>query len=216
MGVFTATPLEFVRSRHESDDVHTFFFRPLRALSFKAGQHGLLAIPGAGRKPFSLASAPEDEHVAIGTRVRAGSAYKTALAALSPGTQVSLRGPLLDFTVAPSMARVVLLAQGIGITPFRSILRHLSHVAGDTRATLVHVATANHPYRDETAALATLGHYPTEQEEFAVRVKESIVEDPTATYFVSGGSAFVTTTTAVLKAGGIRRAQIKKDRFLGY
>jgi ferredoxin-NADP reductase len=196
--------------------VYTFFLDPPAALSFEAGQHGLLSIPGVGRKAFSLASAPEDEHVAIGTRIRPGSAYRSALAALAPRARVTLRGPLQDFTVTPSMSRVVLLAQGIGITPFRSILRHLPHSAYDAHTTLIHVARANPTYRDETAGLATVGHYPTEQEEFALQLKRSIVEDPTATFFVSGGSPFLAATTAVLTAAGIGRARIKKDRFRGY
>ncbi len=41
--------------------------------------HGLLTLKGAGTKAFSLASAPADPEVLIGTRLQSGSRYKLAL-----------------------------------------------------------------------------------------------------------------------------------------
>jgi NAD(P)H-flavin reductase len=68
-------------------------------LPHTAGQHGLLTVPKAGTKAFSLASAPGEPQVLIGTHLQSGSVFKKALAELRPGDNVSIRGPILNFTL---------------------------------------------------------------------------------------------------------------------
>lgn len=42
-------------------------FRPQRPMRFTAGQHALWHIPGGAVRPFTIASAPEEELVTLGT-----------------------------------------------------------------------------------------------------------------------------------------------------
>jgi hypothetical protein len=60
-------------------------FRPRRRLCFTAGQHGLWIVPGGGVAPFTVASAPEEELVTLGTSVASQTRLKRALAALTAG-----------------------------------------------------------------------------------------------------------------------------------
>ena len=215
MSIFSTTELEFAELRQEEGGVHSFVFTPLARLPYAAGQHGLLTLPGGGTKPFSLASAPEDAEVVIGTRLQSNSAFKQALANLQPGQRVSFRGPLLNFTLKDAPRQVVLLAQGVGVTPFRSMLRHVELAQLDRRTTLIQVGDG-HAYRTDTETLATTAVYPTDREGFRLAVGEAVALQPEARYYLSGSGRFVTETNATLTALGVRRQQIKKARFLGY
>lgn len=50
-------------------------------------------------KPFSLASAPEEDRVLVGTSLASASAFKQRMSALRPGDRVTLRGPVNTFTL---------------------------------------------------------------------------------------------------------------------
>lgn len=105
-------------------------FEKPAGFEFKAGQYldvTLLNPPkmdsqGAIRS-FSIASAPYEEDLVVATRIRE-SAFKRVFAALPPGSELKLEGPMGSFTLHKNPAKAaVFLAGGIGITPFRSIVR---------------------------------------------------------------------------------------------
>jgi len=215
MALIRPITLEYVDRKDEDGDVTSFSFRPTRTLRHVAGQHGFLMVKGAGMKPFSLASAPEDDEVLIGTKLASGSKFKTALAALQPGDQAQMRGPIMKFTLAGSTDDIVLLAQGVGITPYRSILRHIAAAGIAKDTTLLHVG-AGHAYRSDTEALATRALYSTDSESFRLDLKQTYTDHPNASYFLSGAPVFIKQTTAVLVEAGIPKRQVKKDMFRGY
>ena len=220
MGLLSFTKMTFVSKKHEKDDVYSFYFHPHKKLHHKAGQHGLLILPhfrsGLSLKPFSLASAPEDIEVMIGTHVHASSTYKQALDDLKPGDIVRFYGPIRRFTLDKKVGQVVFLAQGIGITPFRSLLRHAHNQQLNIRSTLIHVERENHIYREETEQLSSVAHFPTDPEMFNACLLKTIQEQPEATYFLSGAPSFIKSVRSILLTQGITTQHIKQDSFLGY
>lgn len=215
MGLLTSTPLTYVHRWAEPGDVMAFAFTPVRAFRHVAGQHGLLSVKGGGSKPFSLASAPGDDQVVIGTKLSSGSRFKTSLSALKPGDQVTLRGPIMKFTLDGAADDVVFLAQGVGITPFRSMLRHIAAARLSVRTNLLHVGDG-HAFREETQQLAGSAAYHRDRGEFAVDLKQVATSLPGATFYISGIPQFISDTGAMLKDAGIARGQIRKDNFRGY
>ncbi|MGY3519936.1 ferredoxin--NADP reductase [Micromonospora sp. PTRAS2] len=215
MGLLSSTPLKFADRWTEDDGVAVFAFTPSRPFRHIAGQHGLFAVKGGGAKPFSLASAPEDDQVVLATRLESGSRFKKALAALRPGDRVTMRGPIMKFTLDGAGDDVVFLAQGVGITPFRSLLRHISAAGLGVRSTLLHVGDG-HAFKTETEQLASDARYHRDREGFAVDLKQVATNAPAATYYVSGVPQFIAETSAALKDLGIGRKQIRKDNFRGY
>lgn len=215
MGLLTTTALQYVGRREEEGGVTALAFRPARPLRHRAGQHGFLSVPGAGSRPFSLASAPEDPEVLIGTRLGSGSRYKQALAALSAGDQVRLRGPVLRFTLDGAADDVVLVAQGVGITPFRSMLRHIAAAGRSTRATLLHLGPG-HPFRADTEPAASAAVYLDDAEGFGLELKRATTDLPGATFYLSGSPGFVRDAAAAVTDAGIARRQIRRDVFRGY
>ncbi|MFT4306157.1 MAG: FAD-dependent oxidoreductase [Microbacterium sp.] len=134
--------------------------RPLR---FAPGQYLELTVPHrrpdarGTRREFSIVSAPEDAplvRVAYRDATSTPSTYKRALASLEPGGVLTATGVWGDFTLPRAAGPVLLVAAGIGVTPFVSQLRHLV-AAGERRdVVLVYVASggAQLVFRDDIAA----------------------------------------------------------------
>ena len=106
-----------------------FHFDKPPGFTFKPGQAIDLLLPTASsetqspRHTFSIVSAPFQEELAIATRMR-DSAYKRTLGSLPVGAALRLEGPFGSLTLHNDRSRAaVLVAGGIGITPFMSMLR---------------------------------------------------------------------------------------------
>jgi ferredoxin-NADP reductase len=97
--------------------------------TFKAGQcldMTLLDPPETdaegNTRTLSIASAPHEETLLVATRMR-DTAFKRVLGSMPLGSAVKIEGPSGDLTLHNNVARTaVLVAGGIGITPFRSIV----------------------------------------------------------------------------------------------
>ncbi|GAA4352291.1 FAD-dependent oxidoreductase [Microbacterium rhizosphaerae] len=126
-------------------------FRTKRRLSFLPGQYLELEVPHrkadarGTRREFSIVSAPEDlPSVRIAFREGTGpqSSYKRALAARSVGDTLAVTGVWGDFLLPRNPdSRILLVAAGIGVTPFVSHLRHLRSIGARRDIVLVYVAS---------------------------------------------------------------------------
>lgn len=99
--------------------------------AFQPGQWCFLTLPDRGladdrglRRHLSIASAPGDDELVFATKLSA-SAFKQTLARLEAGDEIGLENPKGAFGLPENTGTpLVFLAGGIGITPFRSLLRH--------------------------------------------------------------------------------------------
>ena len=106
-----------------------FRFEKPSGWTFKAGQFIDMTLldpsetdPEGNTRGFSIASGPHEEMLMVATRIR-DTAFKRVLKTMPIGTAVKIEGPSGDLTLPNNSNRaVVLLAGGIGITPFRSML----------------------------------------------------------------------------------------------
>ncbi|HKW50387.1 MAG TPA: FAD-dependent oxidoreductase [Candidatus Eisenbacteria bacterium] len=89
------------------------------------------------RRTFSIADAPGKERLLVATRVR-GSAFKRTLVEAPLGTALEIDGPYGSFTLPGKPSDVVLLAGGIGVTPFRSMIEDSRERSLDHTLTLIH------------------------------------------------------------------------------
>ena len=208
------TILTFVEKKLENDDIYTFSFTSKHSLNHKAGQHGLFVLPGLYRPhPFTLSSSPEEQYVTFSTHTATGSAYKKKLLSLKPGAKMILAGPILNFTFTKDSSNYVFLAQGIGITPFRSMLVHAHAKQLPINTTLIHVDSKGHTFKEMTQQYATTAYYPIDAEAFQEIVKS---QDVKQLFYISGSPRFVAATKVLLNEMGVERGSIKTDSFLGY
>jgi ferredoxin-NADP reductase len=113
-----------------------FHFSKPDGFVFKPGQAIDLILPSPDgsdakeeRHAFSIVSAPFQNELCVTTRMR-DSAYKRLLKSLVPGAAVKIDGPFGSLTLHNKVERAaVLVAGGIGVTPFMSMVKHAAHVA---------------------------------------------------------------------------------------
>lgn len=126
--------LTFIKKEKISKDVFIFYFnRKHIDFNFLAGQYIHIYLPvinerGRGNsRMFTITSSPlEKDYIFIATK-KGKSLFKKTLFNLKSHTSVKFYGPsgglVLDEIKKPSY---VFLALGIGITPFRSIIKYVS------------------------------------------------------------------------------------------
>lgn len=161
--VRTAVRLTLVERDDLSPTVRRLTFRARRRFAFTPGQYLELDVPHrhpdarGTRREFSIASAPEDlPLVSVAFRESASkaplSSYKQALAQVTEGTALAVTGVWGDFLLPTRTgAPVLMVAAGIGVTPFVSQLRHARLADEDRDIVLVYVASEPEElvYRDE-------------------------------------------------------------------
>lgn len=134
------------RTTVATDTVAFFLERPA-GFEFEAGQFVSVQLAGFdvpedgsddGERMLSIASAPHDPQLMIAMRMR-DTPFKRHLSTCTLGTDgasVLLSPAMGDFVLPVDPSRpLVMLAGGIGITPFFSMLRHLQHEAACGKAT---------------------------------------------------------------------------------
>jgi ferredoxin-NADP reductase/Na+-translocating ferredoxin:NAD+ oxidoreductase RnfD subunit len=226
------------RSAATSQD---FVFASDRPLAFAPGQYleFALGVPhGDSRgnhRYFTIASAPTEADLRLGVKFNPQpSAFKAALAALRPGDTVFASGLAGDFVLPRRHdAKLAFLAGGIGITPFRSMLKYLLD-RGERRPIVLLYAAEK---RDDLAygdiiarAHAELGirtayalardpgglagaHHGFIDEAFLVR---EIPDYRERMFYVSGPRAMVAASEALLRRLGVAPSRIKVDFFPGF
>lgn len=223
-----------------ADRTMAFHFEKPADFVFRAGQAIELALPTvedngqAARHAFSLVSAPYEERLTIATRLR-GSTYKEGLRALVPGAAVQVDGPFGSLTLHKDTTRdAVMIAGGIGITPFVSILRQAAYQRPERQLVLVcsNRRAEDAAYLDEFLALArdypNLRVIPTLTQADAVppawtgrvgRVDGALLVGIAATapiYYVAGPPLFVEAMQAELSSHGADEDDIRSEGFYGY
>jgi ferredoxin-NADP reductase/nitrite reductase/ring-hydroxylating ferredoxin subunit len=99
-------------------------------LDFNAGQFAFFDIgevyndPKGPIRHFTISSSPTENFIMFSTRIR-DSPYKKRLSTLEKGTKVKVRGPEGKFVLHQDYTNpVVFLSGGIGVTPFRSMIKY--------------------------------------------------------------------------------------------
>ena len=122
---------KLVSKQEVAEGTVAFHFEKPAKWTFKAGQFLDMTLLDPSEtdaegniRSFSIASAPHEETLMVATRMR-DTAFKRVLKAMPPGSVVKIEGPSGELTLHNDVKRTaVILAGGIGITPFRSMLVH--------------------------------------------------------------------------------------------
>jgi ferredoxin-NADP reductase len=197
--------------------IKSFYFELDPKPSFIAGQFTELTLPNGLKHWFTISSAPKDKQLRITTRLT-GSDYKNALDSLRPGDEVDLAEPMGDFVLPlDSSIPILMVAGGIGVTPFLSILED-EHSKGTPRNLNLIYASKNESdfvdlssYKD---MLTTYNKVVGTLSTLDILNEGSKLATPYI--YVSGPEGLVEKITNEIKEHGFPENQLVADYFPGY
>jgi ferredoxin-NADP reductase len=231
-----------VGSEDVAKDTKAFHFKKPDGFRFDAGQSIYVALPHLtptdtkGRvRTFSIASAPQDAELVIATRLTE-AAFKRNLESLPLGSSVEIEGPYGDLTLHNDTDRpAVFLAGGIGITPFRSIIRDATE-----RSLPYNLYFFYSNRRPEDAAflsemrelerrssrfklVATVTDAGTDAGWSGERgyltpemIAKHVADITKPIYYLAGPPAMISAMETVLRNAGVRRENVRAEAFSGY
>ncbi len=240
MSTYDAT----LKSKRDVAQGTTFFsFSRPKGFEFKSGQAIDLILPdGNGpvtdsdRHAFSIVSAPFQDELCVTTRMR-DSAYKRRLKALGIGGAVKIDGPFGSLTLHNKASRAgVLIAGGIGITPFMSILSYAAHEKLSHRLLLIY----SNRRPEDTAFLPELHKFEQQNPHFTLlatmtemvksaqpwtgetsfvdadMIKRATRDLSDPIFYLVGPPAMVEAMKGVLDHAGVDEDDIRTEEFYGY
>lgn len=236
----------FLKKEKISSDGYKFYFKKPKSFEFTAGQYLKMKLDiknpdsrGASRY-FTISASPTEKDLFIVTKI-GRSTFKQTLNDLKIGAKVQIRGPWGDFTLRqaqgkPSKTKVnyVFLAGGIGLTPFRSILKYTTDKqslrSSASPAVLkkfsVSIFMINSYSDEKAAALAgVLEEFKSlpgfKLEVILERINTDLLQKKldlhsSNIYYISGPEKMVSALASDLRKKGVKEENIKIDDFPGY
>lgn len=228
ISIFKKRELAFKESYKEAENVYTFRFEKENDVTWKAGQHGLFSISHKkiknGTRPISVASAPTEDIVQLTLGISdTPSEFKKAMLELKPGMKVSMSGPVGSFYLTDE-GPSVLIAGGIGITPFRSMLKQIE-AEGNGVGKEIHLlymdSKGSFVFKDELDEIAKntsiiVNYFDTRNDLHQEITTLSSLYQNNGKYYIAGPKSMVESISAHLQRNAISKKSIKKDVFFGY
>lgn len=222
--------LTLTSTKQETSDVTSFIFEPDQEFSWQPGQFLHYTFPHQAmddrgeERWFTISAAPYEGHVMLTTRFAEdrSSSFKTALKNLPVGSSIEADDPEGEFVIEDFSQKYILLAGGIGVTPFRSMLLQYTHDHNKLNADLLY-ANRNNEFVFE----GELTQVMPQQPDFHIHkiVERHISEgdirgvapDLNVPYFyISGPKPMAFHYQDLLKGLGVPEEHIKLDKFPNY
>jgi|WetSurMetagenome_2_1015567.scaffolds.fasta_scaffold03745_4 glycine betaine catabolism B len=219
-----------------TSDVSSFRFPRPNGLEYKAGQYMLVNIKSGDKEllhAFSFSSSPTEKDFIEFTKKFTPNEYSVTLSTLKLGNWARIDAPYGKFTFEGEYPKVALLTGGIGITPFRSIIKYCTDKHVDSSIFLFHgcrtprdfafqtdleqmqkknpnlhlVFTANEP---DSAWTGSVGNITPDL------VKREMPDFAERVYFACGPPGMIQAMTNLVKQLGLPESQLKLESFAGY
>jgi ferredoxin-NADP reductase/Na+-transporting NADH:ubiquinone oxidoreductase subunit NqrB len=225
-----------------SSSTKDFIFTAPQHLNYRPGQYTEWTLPHAkpdergSRRYFTLASSPTEDTLRLGVRFYPnGSTYKQAMLAMDNNTPVAAGAVGGDFVLPHDASRkLAFIAGGIGVTPFRSMIKYLHDTNEARDITLLYSErnAAEIAYDDVFAAarqqIGLKAIYVLTDQGTAIPagmqsgpitaalISAEIPDYLDRLFYISGPHAMVTAMKQQLRGLGVKDYNIKVDFFPGY
>ena len=219
------------------------YFEKPDGFEFKPGQFADFTLDsaiatdaGGSTRTLSIASAPHEKDLMVAMRIR-DTGFKRAASALPIGAPFLLEGPYGNLILHKDIARpAVFLAGGIGITPFRSMIRHATEVGSTHRIFLFYsirrleeaaflkelreiqemnhrfkfIPTITHPDGIPHHWRGELGHITEPM------LRRSLPDFQVPIFYIAGPPGMVAGMRQILCDAGVSDDDIRAEEFTGY
>lgn len=216
------------RNQRLAPDIVELTFAKPPGLRFKPGQYLQWTLPHrrvdlrGNRRSFSVASAPAEDEVRLAVRIaEKGSSYKAALAKLKSGQRIRVTDVSGNFTLPPDSSKILLIAGGIGITPFRSMIAQLVAARRHRDIVLLYIATSPEQFiwKDLFAKAGAYGvrtEYIVDRLFSADELHKHVADISERHVYISGPNQMVHYYEHMARSLGVPRKHMHKDYFNGY
>jgi len=233
--------LKLQEKRQLSAQVYDFIWVPERPIEHLPGQYMEWTLPVAhadnrgNRRTFTIASSPTEKTVHLGVKFYdPPSTFKKALRALEPGDYLQGGQVAGGFTLPHDASqKMVWIAGGIGITPFRSMLAYLIDkrqkrdvvlfyvVSKPEEISFQEILTAAETYGVTTIPVLGSDTVPSDWKgKTGFITKEMIAQEVPdyrqRTFYLSGPNVMVEHYKDTVLGIHVPRRHIKTDHFSGY
>jgi ferredoxin-NADP reductase len=225
------------------DGTTGLYFEKPDGFAFKAGQFANFSLDsvlttdaGGVTRSLSIASAPHERDLMVAMRMRE-TGFKRIVSALPIGAPFLLEGPYGNLILHRDVTRpAVLLAGGIGITPFRSMILHATEVGSAHKIFLFYSVRRleEAAFLDELGELQELNHgfkfIPTITHPDGIphhwrgeigHITEPMLrswipdfEDPI--FYIAGPPGMVAGMREILAVAGAPDDNVRAEEFAGY
>ena len=225
-----------------ANDTYEFIFES-PPIFFRPGQYAEFTVPTdasdtrGNRRYFTIASSPTENQLSIGVKFYPeASTFKKSFAQMRPGDTL-LAGSVAGDFILPihTKTKLVYIAGGIGITPFRSMVKQQLD-RKETRDAVLFYSNkteseiAYRPLFDEAQQAGvgfrtvytltdknTPSHWQGERGYVdAAMIAKYAPDYRTRTFYISGPRSMVDTFQKTLRTMGVARHRIKTDFFPGF
>lgn len=233
--------IELIDKHQIGEGAYTWKFNRPADFNFEAGQYAefkldkLTTDQEGNSRCFSLASTPDDDFIIIATNYTA-TPFKQALRDLDFNQEVSMTGPFGDFRLhSDPNVPAVLLAGGIGITPYLSMVRAAYHQNERRQIYLIHsmVSTETMPFAEVFEQLSDLykgyfhyiptitGSFDDSWQGYHQRIDFNLLETTAgdlinSKFYITGSERFVEGMKQLLTSNEIYPDAIRTESFPGY
>ncbi len=213
--------------------IYEFLFKADRQFSYLPGQYmewtlGHSQADGRGvRRYFTLASSPTEPNVHLAMRYEGNesSSFKRAVLSLPVGGKLTVSQVAGDFVLpADKHQKLIFIAGGIGITPFRSMIKYLLDKKEKRRVSLFYICKSAEEriYTDlftkaKEVGLKTKYIFTGKGGRLGRETLEAEIKDISErTFYISGPNKMVDSVKQVLADMGVKSSQVVTDYFPGY
>jgi ferredoxin-NADP reductase len=219
--------LVFLKKQQIAENIYSFYFEK-GEFDFLPGQYVRMILPhehaddrGTSRF-FTISSSPLEKDVVVTTKLLQ-STFKNALMHLQEGTPVTMFGSLGNLVLHDDETRpMVFLSGGMGITPFRSVLRYAADKNLEMPLTLISsFSKGDEMLFSEELSIISREHKNIQVTFLDKRISEEILQENVAdlqkpTYYLVGPPAMVEGVMKLLESLNISEEKIMTESFTGY
>ncbi|MBI2653948.1 FAD-dependent oxidoreductase [Candidatus Woesearchaeota archaeon] len=203
---------------------------------YKSGQYMIVELETGDEEnthPLSIASSPSEDFLLFSTKA-SQSSFKQKFNSLKVGDKVKMKGPMGIFVLKEDAKEVVLLGGGIGITPFRNMIKYSCDKKLPIKLTLLYSNKTPDDivYKDEWAVFE--GQNPNLKVVNTVtdyqgadwkgktgRINEEMIREfcndiNNTIFYICGPPGMVDALSNLLKTMNIPQQNIKVEKFVGY
>lgn len=216
-----------------TDDIYDFVFDLPKPITFKPGQYMEFTLDHSSpddrgnRRYLSLASSPTEGELRIGVKfANPPSSFKRALMNLSTDQKIVAGQLIGDFTIpSDPNKKLAFIAGGIGITPYRSILKYLVDRKEKRDIVVIYSAKSSQSFvyqsilaeAEKVLGIKTIFNDAGSDGYIdATRLAAEIPDYRDRTFYISGSRSVVDSFKNILKRLGVHSRRVVTDYFPGF